>query len=149
MSWFLSIKLLVLSLLSLPTALADVETHFRSEKYTHGFEGAVPLQQYISEPFLGLIPNYQQHSTGCDDGLFTILAPRGSHIHHPGPMILDDQGHLVWYKEYDATYNANIFDYKGESYITFWAGNDGIVGHGSGKMYMVCPQRKPLKKYDR
>jgi hypothetical protein len=54
-------------------------------------------------------------------------------------MIIDQDGHLVWTKHYGQTYNANVYRYKGQDYLTFWVGNDGIVGHGDGTYYMVSP----------
>jgi hypothetical protein len=36
-------------------------------------------------------------------------------------------------------YNLQAQEYKGNKYITFWAGNDAVGGHGAGKYYMVKP----------
>lgn len=52
-------------------------------------------------------------------------------------MILDQDGHVVWAKSWGRTYNMNMQTYKGEDFITFWVGNDGVVGHGEGTYYMV------------
>lgn len=124
-------------LLFLGNAIADRVNDFRSEKYAHGFEGAFPLQHYSSSGVSGPILNYWEKSVACDDGLYTIIAPRGEAVHHSGPMILDNQGHLVWFKGYETTYNANVYIYKGQRYLTFWAGDDQIRGHGEGILYMV------------
>ncbi|KAJ5947976.1 hypothetical protein N7466_000991 [Penicillium verhagenii] len=135
LSRIFSVTLWLLLLAGITTA--DQETRFRSEKYAHGFEGAFPLQRYSSAGVLGPILNYWETSIACDDGLYTIIAPRGGAVHHSGPMILDKQGHLVWFKEYETTYNANVYTYKGERYLTFWAGDDLVRGHGEGIMYML------------
>lgn len=118
-------------------AIADRENDFRSEKYAHGFEGPFPLQHYSSAGLSGPILNYWEKSVACDDGLYTFIAPRGEAVRHSGPMILDNQGHLVWFKEYKTTYNANVYTYKGQRYLTFWAGDDQVRGHGEGTLYMV------------
>jgi hypothetical protein len=94
-------------------ASADQEPRFRSQKYAKGFEGPYPLQRYGSADVSGPILNYWHRSVACQDGLYTILTPRGDSVRQSGPMIVDQQGHLVWFKQYKATYNANVHDYKG------------------------------------
>lgn len=135
---YIAIYALSLSLLLIPAiASPDQDPRFRSEKYAQGFEGPFPLQRYRSADLSGPILNYWQHSTACQDGLYTILSPRGDAVRHSGPMILDQEGHLVWFKRYKTTYNANVETYKGERYLTFWAGDDSVKGHGEGVYYMV------------
>lgn len=116
---------------------ADEANLFRSEGYANGFDGNWPVQSFRSAGVFGPILNYWQDSPACKDGQYTILAPRGDSVRRPGPMILDEEGHLVWFKDYPTTYNANVYLYKGESYLTFWAGDDSIRGHGDGTYYMV------------
>jgi hypothetical protein len=58
-------------------------------------------------------------------------------------MILDQNGDLVWFKEYGTTYNFNIHSFRGEDYLTFWTGNDGVRGHGNGIYYMVSEVHGP------
>ncbi|KAJ5272402.1 hypothetical protein N7478_007527 [Penicillium angulare] len=118
-------------------AAADQENRFRSEKYAHGFEGPFPSQLFSSFFAQGPILNYWEKSPACDDGLYTIISPRGTSVRHSGPMILDNEGHMVWFKEYKTTYNANVYEYKGERYLTFWAGDDTVRGHGEGTLYML------------
>lgn len=135
----LYILIYTLLLLCTPaTASPDQEPRFRSEKYAKGFEGPYPLQRYRSADVSGPILNYWHRSVACEDGLYTILAPRGDSVRQSGPMIVDQQGHLVWFKQYKTTtYNANVHKYKGERYLTFWAGDDSVRGHGEGSYYMV------------
>ncbi|KAJ5765171.1 hypothetical protein N7520_004730 [Penicillium odoratum] len=130
-------SILITLWLLLSTTAADQANRFRSEKYAYGFEGPFPRQHYSSSGLLGPILNYWETSVACDDGLYTIIAPRGEAVRHSGPMILDNQGHMVWFKEYQTTYNANVYMYKGERYLTFWAGNDTSRGHGEGMLYML------------
>jgi hypothetical protein len=125
-------------------ASADQEPRFRSQKYAKGFEGPYPLQRYGSADVSGPILNYWHRSVACQDGLYTILTPRGDSVRQSGPMIVDQQGHLVWFKQYKTTYNANVHDYKGERYLTFWAGDDSVRGHGEGTYYMVSWNAQPL-----
>ncbi|GLI75227.1 hypothetical protein PoHVEF18_003480 [Penicillium ochrochloron] len=106
--------LLLLVLCILGTVTADQEPAFRSQKYAKGFDGPCPLQRYRSADVSGPILNYWQRSVTCEDGLYTILAPRGDSVRQSGPMIVDQQGHLVWFRRYKSTYNANVYEYKGE-----------------------------------
>lgn len=116
---------------------ADIQPYYQSTSYDMSRFGAWPLQGYISSKLSGPILNYWQRSRACEDGSYTLIAPRGDSVRQTGPMILDQNGDLVWFKEYKKTYNLNIYSFRGEDYITFWAGNDGIGGHGDGTYYMV------------
>ncbi|KAK5121600.1 hypothetical protein LTR85_004772 [Meristemomyces frigidus] len=65
------------------------------------------------------------------------MAPRGS-VAQPRPMILDAAGNPVWVAEhhYGNVYNLMVQEYRGEPYLTFWAGNDAVGGHGEGSYFM-------------
>ncbi|KAJ5908645.1 hypothetical protein N7495_001327 [Penicillium taxi] len=118
-------------------ASADVPNRIQSERYAHGFEGAFPLQRYYSAMISGPILNFWQQSPECQDGQYTVIAPHGDAVHHSGPMILDQDGHLIWYQENKQSFNADICTFKGDKYLSFWAGNDSFVGHGEGFGYLV------------
>lgn len=47
-------------------------------------------------------------------------------------------GSLVWTPDayFGQIYNFQVQEYRGESYLTFWGGNDSVGGHGSGHYYM-------------
>ncbi|KAJ6007438.1 hypothetical protein N7540_011414 [Penicillium herquei] len=123
--------------LFITAAIADQENRFRSEKYAHALEGQYVSQHYSSFGPPGPVLNYWEKSPACDDGLYTIISPRGGSVHHSGPMILDNDGHMVWFRDYKSAYNANVYTYKGERYLTFWAGDDLVRGHGEGTLYML------------
>lgn len=118
--------------------LGDREAHWRSHRYKGGYDGPFPMQRYSSKGVRGPILNYWQRSEACSDG-FVMLAPRGPAVKKPGPMILDSDGHLVWFKEYDdwVTFNLNVYMFKGEMYLTYWTGNHVDGGHATGSGYMV------------
>jgi hypothetical protein len=115
----------------------DVSPYVHSEKYDKGELGSYPHHTYKSSPFTSPALNYVQYSPLCDDGKYIMLAPRGGKVYHQGPMIVDGQGDLVWYHDYGHTYGLDVHTFKGESYLTFWAGNDAITGHGDGTYYLV------------
>jgi len=74
----------------------------------------------------------------CKSDDYYFFAPRGMLVGHPGPMIVDSDGSLVWHSNaWPVAYGLNVQSYRGEDYLTFWSGNDQVIGHGSGYYYMV------------
>ncbi|KAJ9328079.1 hypothetical protein DTO027B5_926 [Paecilomyces variotii] len=117
--------------------LADVEAYYQSDNYENGEFGEWPQQTYHSSHIIGPVVDFLQRSNRCDDGQYTMLSLRGGQVPSPGPMILDAKGNLVWRAEdYVQPYGLSKYTYKGEDYLTFWAGNDAI-GHGEGMYYML------------
>ncbi|OJJ49013.1 hypothetical protein ASPZODRAFT_60894 [Penicilliopsis zonata CBS 506.65] len=125
------------SLTTFTLVAADIPAYHESADYDRGLKGSWPHQYYRSAPEVGPVINYRQHDERCDDGQYTLIAPRGGGVTTAGPMILDQKGALVWTKPYGQTYNVNIYNFKGRDYLTFWTGNDGVVGHGDGVYYML------------
>ncbi|GES58136.1 hypothetical protein CDV56_101790 [Aspergillus terreus] len=130
-------NLLALVAVGLTSVRADFGPYFQSTAYDEGDYGAWPTETYRTTPIIGPSLNYIQYSPACNDGQYTLIAPRGGSVRYPGPMIIDSDGHLVWTKYYGQTYNLNIYRFKGQDYLTFWVGDDGIVGHGDGTYYML------------
>ena len=128
---------LILLVLVIARVQADHGPYFQSAAYDEGKFGEWPTETYRSSPIVGPALNYLQYSDECKDGLYTFIAPRGNKVANPGPMILDQDGHLVWTKRYGQSYNLNVYTFKGQDYRTFWMGNDGVGGHGEGAYYMV------------
>ncbi|GIJ85247.1 hypothetical protein Asppvi_004103 [Aspergillus pseudoviridinutans] len=116
---------------------ADRGPYFQSSRFENGDLGQWPMESYRSTALMGPLLNYVKSNPQCKDGQYTLIAPRGMAVPNPGPMIIDQDGHLVWTKHYGQTYNVNVYSYKGQDYLTFWVGNDGIVGHGDGTYYML------------
>ncbi|RAL16818.1 arylsulfotransferase family protein [Aspergillus homomorphus CBS 101889] len=129
--------ILVVATVLLASTRADEGPYFQSQLYEQGRMGSWPTEQFRSTTTVGLAVNWVQESARCKDGQYYLLAPRGDSVHRPGPMILDQHGHLVWTKEYGQTYNLNVQRYRGRDYLTFWAGSDADVGHGRGTYYML------------
>lgn len=123
--------------LFLASALADVGPYFDSERYEQGGMGPWPIETYRSTSTVGAVVNFLQYGPQCKDDQYYFISPRGYSVHKPGPMILDQKGRLVWTKPYGHTYNFNVYNYKGQDYLTFWVGDDSRVGHGEGTYYMV------------
>lgn len=105
--------------------------------YDLGLHGFGPTRRYVSSNYTSPVVEISEYQSGCDPGL-TFLAPRGDSIAHPGPMILDAQGNLVWMKHnLNITQDFKVQRYKGQDYLTYWEGEE-IDGRGYGAWYMVC-----------
>ena len=131
--------------------LADRAPFFRDQEYDNGDYGGFPIEKYTTTSLVAPRANFYQYGGQCDDdGLYVMITPRGGDVEMPGPMILDGNGTLVWTNiAYRQPYNLQMQIYRGEQYLTFWAGNDAVRGHGAGMYYMVsfnlaCPRRKGL-----
>ncbi|PKY03783.1 hypothetical protein P168DRAFT_327823 [Aspergillus campestris IBT 28561] len=129
--------LLVLLFVSIG-AYADHAPYDRSPAFENGTLGPWPTEAYRSAPVIGPALNQLQYDPRCRDGRSTLLAPRGSSVRSPGPMILDQDGHLAWTRNYGLTgkntYNVNVYPFRDQAYLTFWVGDDRS---GKGEYYML------------
>ena len=99
-----------------------------------------PVQKFSSSNVVAPHLNILTRHSRCDDGSYIMFNPRGFAVADDarGPMILDSLGNLVWaVTGYEQTYNLMAQEYKGQQYLTFWAGNNVVGGHGAGHYYMV------------
>ncbi|KIX01845.1 uncharacterized protein Z518_09572 [Rhinocladiella mackenziei CBS 650.93] len=119
--------------------LADQDPFINSQAFDDGEFGKYPTQEYKTSDIHGPRPNFLTHSGSCyNDGLYVMTTPRGYAVTSCGPMITDEKGALVWLDtRYTAPYNLAVQTYKGEQYLTFWAGDDGVRGHGAGVYFML------------
>lgn len=124
------------------SARAELPVFVASEAYDRGDLGRYPVQRFKSSRAIAPRPNLLLQDTACARGLKTFLTPRG----YADPAsraaqatILDPDGHLVWTSGWEGKqlYNLMAQTYRGHSYLTFWAGNDAVGGHGAGAYYMV------------
>lgn len=123
----------------------DVGPDFDSQDATAWEElyGDYPYRAYHTIDFKSPAPRKVIDSPACYDGRYMFWTPRGPAIDTPGPMILDDQGEMVWALHAEGKntpYNFRVQEYKGEPHLTFWLGDDGVKGHGEGSYYVVCRQ---------
>ena len=114
---------------------------FRSDLgwYDLGWYGFGPSKSYVSFGYQSPRPEILEWDPECDPG-FVFLAPRGDSIAHPGPIILDAQGELVWMKyNWEITQDFKVQQYRGQNYLIYWEG-DEVEGRGQGSWYMVRPR---------
>ncbi|KAF2766214.1 hypothetical protein EJ03DRAFT_338494 [Teratosphaeria nubilosa] len=125
-----------------------------NEAIDNGTFGYYPIRTYTTEDGLhSPETNFLQYDDQCDDGLYTFFTPRGWSLSDPGPMILDKYGELVWTQHTENGFGGQAYDfmvqqYRGESVLTFWLGDDRIRGHGSGWYYVLNSSYHLIKQVE-
>lgn len=132
----------LLALVAIPCQ-ADQAPFYADSKYNDAEYGFYVTQTFKSSPQVTGVPvvNFMEPFTRCDDGSYLLITPRGR-VAESTPMILDVNGSLVWAatEKYGQVYNLQVQSYKGQEYLTFWAGDDTVGGHGVGTHYMLDQQ---------
>jgi hypothetical protein len=67
---------------------------------------------------------------GTAPGYILVALKEGAGEH--GPMIVDDQGQLVWYSKYRSARDFKVQRYRGRPVLTWWEGWV-VAGHGVGE----------------
>ena len=127
-----------LLLAPIPYSYADEEPFIADESYNSGDLGRYVTQSYKTTKEIAPRFNINLPFTNCDDGSYIFIAPRGW-VPDATLYIIDAEGNMVWTldKQFGEVYNFAVQEYKGEPYLTFWAGNDAVGGHGAGSYFMV------------
>ncbi|TVY80467.1 hypothetical protein LSUE1_G004431 [Lachnellula suecica] len=142
-----SLNLFFVAALHFIYARADFSVFTNDDAYDAAEYGLFPIQTYTSTDLVSPRLNILQSSPECDASLFTFLSPRGGAVSDATATILDQSGHLVWtIGGYDQIYNLMVQEYLGEQYLTFWAGNDAVGGHGAGFYYMLDTSYREVRK---
>lgn len=129
-------------LISLYAGVANAEqpVYVSSEAYDLGQLGKYPVQNFKSVELLAPRPNVVRQDSRCSKSM-VFFSPRGygEQAKHPQATIMDHNGQLVWTSGWDnkQIYNLMTQEYRGHKYLTFWAGDDTVGGHGAGSYYMV------------
>lgn len=124
--------------LTILQSIRPTYAYVKDLEYEKGTYGETPTQHYVSTDIVSPHLNVMQWDRHCEDGLYTMFTPRGGGVKEAGAMILNSRGDLVWWKGgYDQVYNLQAQEWNGKQYLTFWAGNDAVGGHGAGFYYMV------------
>nr|QOV03411.1 hypothetical protein HMg6365.t1 [Hypomontagnella monticulosa] len=108
--------------------------------YEHDAYGPHPLTVFKSAADLEVpkLDALQSHKA-CESSLYTLLTPRGGATREPQATIFNTNGDLIWTSSWrgQQLYNLMVQEYRGEKYLTFWAGNDAVGGHGAGTIIML------------
>ena len=67
---------------------------------------------------------------GISSGYILLALKEGAGEH--GPMIVDDQGQLVWFGKYRSARDFRVQRYRGKPVLTWWEGRV-VLGHGVGE----------------
>lgn len=127
-----------LLLAPIPYSYADEEPFIADAVYNSGDLGRYVTQSYKTTKEIAPRFNINLPFTNCDDGSYIFIAPRGW-VPDATLYIIDADGNMVWTldKQFGEVYNFAVQEYKGVPYLTFWAGNDAVGGHGAGSYFMV------------
>lgn len=121
---------------------ADESVYTSDSAYDAADYGDFPIHTYMSTDLISPHINALTSSPECDSTLSTFITPRGYRTPVSLATILDQDGLLVWtFAGLGQIYNFMVQEYLGEQYLTFWAGNDAVGGHGAGFYYMVMIQK--------
>src|SRR5215218_4623155 len=71
-----------------------------------------------------------KRAQGTSPGYILIALKEGAGEH--GPMIVDDQGQLVWYSKYRSARDFKVQRYRGRLVLSWWEGRV-VAGHGVGE----------------
>jgi hypothetical protein len=107
--------------------------------YDLGAYGFGPSRSYVSFQYQSPAVEITvvDDDRACDDSGYTFLSPRGDSVAHPGPMILDANGELVWMKHNrETTHDFKVQRFLGQDFLTYWQGEQ-VEGRGYGSWYMV------------
>lgn len=104
--------------------------------YDWGAYGACPLQSFVTTDLVAPRVNTRRTHPDCGRGL-VLLTINGDSAGPKGPAILDARNELVWKSQgYGSATNLQVQHYKGQNYLTFWAGRK-VGTKGTGMYYMV------------
>lgn len=123
---YLAVPMLVYLFPSLDTTFYDLAIY-----------GRYPERRYVSFSLASPRSSVVKWDDSCDTGL-VMLDLHGGYVSSEGPMILDMRGELVWITDsYGLATNLKVQRYRGEDFLTFWAGKKSTTAFGRGKYYMV------------
>ena len=108
--------------------------------YEAGRLGLSPQTTYkstsISNPLIHVI----RRNSSCDSESSVLISPHGEQLTDNKILLLNNDGNLIWHHhDTGAIHNAQVQQYKGHDYITYWVGDDNFWGHGAGYYKMVSP----------
>ncbi|UNI19309.1 hypothetical protein JDV02_005501 [Purpureocillium takamizusanense] len=133
--------LILLCIFHARLVVAEQPVFTASVEYDEEAFGKYPVQTFKSTPIVGPRPNLLLRDSRCESSLYTFLTPRGyvGAARNAQMTILDQGGRLVWTLGWEGQqiYNLMVQRYRGHKYLTFWAGDDAVGGHGAGTYYLL------------
>lgn len=135
-----SLRAGLLLLLTLTTlTIADPPSFNNSLDYDRGDLGIFVELPFKSSSLKAPQVNFLLWPPQCSrEDEYFFLAPRGMLVGPAGPVILDNDGHMVWHREdFGVAYGLEVQELHGRKVLTFWSGDDNVIGHGQGYHYIV------------
>lgn len=122
-------------------AIADLAPFRNNVDYDESRYGKYPVQEFKSTNAQAPRVNLRKEDHRCQNDLYTFFTPRGyvDDARKSQASIFDSNGYLIWTTgwPHSQIYDLMVQEYRGEDYLTFWAGNDAVGGHGAGHYFMV------------
>ncbi|KYK60239.1 hypothetical protein DCS_01376 [Drechmeria coniospora] len=129
--------------------------HFEASPwFDWGWHGAYPRQSYRSFGAQSPKPNLLRRSDECDGSGLVFVEPRGVYVEAPGPVILDNDGNLVWTEtRWGQAVDLKVQRYRNHDYITFWHGTEGAPNADGGyvmldQSYQIYKTIRPVGNFD-
>lgn len=122
--------------IALLAILSSTRPLINSTFFDGGYLGAYSYESFQSTDLVAPQLNHLRRDPSCDDGLI-LFSPRSHSVPYDGPAILNGAGELIWSeKKYGTVDNLQIQTYKGQKYLTFWAGVH-TPNNWPGKNYLL------------
>ena len=129
---------LLLALIAACVTRADPPPFYRSKDFDSGGLGIYPELKFQSTQLKAPQVNLEKWGDHCKSDEFFFICPRGLLVGPAGPTILNSDGHMIWHREdFGNAYDLKVQKYRGQDVLTFWSGDDTVIGHGSGFQYMA------------
>ncbi|KAK4058464.1 hypothetical protein OIO90_000624 [Microbotryomycetes sp. JL221] len=130
------------------TVCAD-SVSLNDPQYNSGEFGVAPVQAFASAPFQPPRVNILVAATEQASTNYTFLGYRGTAAAQPAPLILDNQGSLVW----SGAEFGNSMDFKvqtlfGEPVLTFFNGSFYSGGYGYGHWEVLGQNYSSIRTVD-
>ncbi|KAI4525730.1 hypothetical protein K525DRAFT_190844 [Schizophyllum commune Loenen D] len=144
-----------LAVLALPAFIRScvAEKAFnQSAEYDSGALGLSPTQQFVAATdYKPVQLNYQlpvNDSTvdKLSSGLL-FFAPQGSDVEQVGPLIIKQDGTVVWSGAEYASPSFHVEKYLGEDHIILWQGEFQVGGYGYGRWIVLNSKYEVVANY--
>ncbi|KAI5480533.1 arylsulfotransferase [Pseudohyphozyma bogoriensis] len=128
------------ALLLSSTAFVRADTVYSADAgYDSGAYGVTPTQSFYTSDLLPPALNFKTNSSSASSN-YTFLSYRGTDAVQPAPIIVDNNGDLVWSgadQGISNTMDLLVQEYQGEPVLTTFVGDFYAAGYGMGHWLMM------------
>ncbi|TRM57804.1 ASST-domain-containing protein [Schizophyllum amplum] len=124
----------------------------QSAEYDSGAFGLSPTQQFVAATdYKPVQLNYQLPLNDSTAGLISsgllFFSPQGGDVEQAGPLIIKQDGTVVWSGAEYAAPSFHIEEYKGEDHIILWKGDFQVGGFGYGNWLVLNNKYEVVANY--